>query len=160
MTLNGKDTLDLEQSVLPWLGRTMKALDFFIANQFAKYGVALTKVQFVLLRVLSRNNGIPQNDLAFITNRDKASLTRLVNTMERKELVKRESSESDKRVNLIYITQKGRDVLSAANPTLQKINEQVQNDLSQSEIESTIRTLKKISTNINSEFITHYNESK
>ena len=147
----------MDESIIPWMGKTLKALDFFISEQFANEGITLTKAQFVLLRVLTRNDGIPQNDLAFITNRDKTSLTRLIHTMERKKFVFRKSSMEDKRINLVFITKQGKQVLKDANPALRKINAQVHQNLSGEEIESTIETLKKIGENINAEYVTRVN---
>ena len=147
----------MDQSIIPWMGKTIKALDFYISEQFANEGITLTKAQFVLLRVLTRNDGIPQNDLAFITNRDKTSLTRLIHTMERKGFVTRKSSKEDKRINLVFLTKTGKKVIKDANPTLRKINEQVHSELTGEEIESTIETLKKIGENINAEYLTRVN---
>jgi len=78
-----------EKLLLPWLGRAMKSFDFHLADELLNAGISLSKHQIILLRILSMEDGIPQNDLAFITDRDKTSLTRLISTMERKKLLKR-----------------------------------------------------------------------
>ena len=49
---------------------------------------------------LFHDGPLPQHDLAFLTDRDKTSLTRLLSTMEKKNLVARITSSEDKRVNL------------------------------------------------------------
>ena len=94
-----------EKLLLPWLGRAMKSFDFHLADELLNAGISLSKHQIILLRILSMEDGIPQNDLAFITDRDKTSLTRLISTMERKGLLKRKTCETDKRVNNVFITQ-------------------------------------------------------
>lgn len=146
--------IDLDKTLLPWLGRTMKGIDLFIADFFHERGIELTKVQLILLRVLEKNDGQPQQNLAFITNRDKASLTRLVNTMENKNLVTRVQSKEDKRINRIYITDLGRESLKNALPIIGEAIKTIQHDISVEEIEQTKRVLRKISNNINAEELT------
>ena len=63
----------------------MKVIDYFIMDRFSENGIGLTKVQWLLLKRLKEMNGEPQHSLAFLTNRDKASLTRLLTTMEKKK---------------------------------------------------------------------------
>jgi DNA-binding MarR family transcriptional regulator len=147
-------SFELDKSLLRWLGRTMKALDYYLIDKFDSKGIPLTKAQMITLRILSGQDGIAQNNLAFITNRDKASLTRLIDTMEKKELVHRTHSTADKRVKQVFITKKGRHVIDSAMPALHEIMNEVQDGLSQKEIDTTLKVLKIISKNINADELT------
>ena len=135
-----------EQLLLPWLGRAMKSFDFHLADELAHAGITLSKHQIILLRILSLKDGIPQNDLAFITDRDKTSLTRLISNMERKGLVKRKTCDSDKRVNNIFITQKGLEEAKMAFPLIINEIDKIQQKIKAKEIETTIKVLKQIIT--------------
>ena len=73
--------------------------DYAIADRFHAAGIELTKVQWLLLKRLERSDGLPQHNLAFLTNRNTASLTRLITTMEKKNLVARIPSRDDHRIN-------------------------------------------------------------
>lgn len=86
----------------------MKMMDFYFQDIFKSLSFEITKNQWIVLKKLSANDGTIQNELAFITDRDKTFLTRLITTMEKKELVRRVSSIIDKRQNRIYITEKGK----------------------------------------------------
>lgn len=147
-------SFELEKSLLPWLGRTLKALDYYLMDKFESKGIPLTKAQMITLRMLSRQDGIAQNNLAFITNRNKASLTRLIDTMEKKELVSRSHSSNDKRVKQVFITEKGKNVIESAVPALLEVMKDVQTGLSEKEINTTIKVLKKIRKNINADELT------
>ena len=138
-----------EKLLLPWLGRAMKSFDFHLADELANAGIALSKHQIILLRILSLQDGIPQNDLAFITDRDKTSLTRLISTMERKGLLKRKNCELDKRVNNVFITQKGLKETKNAFPVIINEIDNIQHKLDTEEIETTIKVLKQIITYTN-----------
>lgn len=135
-----------EKLLLPWLGRAMKSFDFHLADELLNAGISLSKHQIILLRILSREDGIPQNDLAFITDRDKTSLTRLISTMERKGLLNRKTCETDKRVNNVFITQKGLEETKMAFPLIINEIDNIQQKINAKEIETTIKVLKQIIT--------------
>ncbi len=135
-----------EKLLLPWLGRAMKSFDFHLADELLNAGISLSKHQIILLRILSMEDGIPQNDLAFITDRDKTSLTRLISTMERKGLLKRKTCETDKRVNNVFITQKGLEEAKMAFPLIINEIDNIQQKINAKEIETTIKVLKQIIT--------------
>ena len=135
-----------EKLLLPWLGRAMKSFDFHLADELLNAGISLSKHQIIFLRILSMEDGIPQNDLAFITDRDKTSLTRLISTMERKKLLKRKTCETDKRVNNVFITQKGLEETKMAFPLIINEIDNIQQKINAKEIETTIKVLKQIIT--------------
>ena len=124
----------------------MKSFDFHLADELLNAGISLSKHQIILLRILSMEDGIPQNDLAFITDRDKTSLTRLISTMERKGLLNRKTCETDKRVNNVFITQKGLEETKMAFPLIINEIDNIQQKINAKEIETTIKVLKQIIT--------------
>ena len=141
---------EIDKSILPWLGRSMKMIDLHMADCLAANGMELTKVQLLLLILLRRENGQPQNSLAIITNRDKASLARLINTMERKGFVTRTTSESDRRIKHIHLTSLGLETLEKAYPVLLKVISTIQVDIDPDDLEIATQVLKKILANIQS----------
>ena len=143
--------INIEKTMLPWIGKTVKAIDYYLADIMKENGIELTKVQLILLKKLNEMDGQPQNNLAFLTNRDKASLARLITTMEKKNLVARIPSKSDHRINNIYITKHGLCILKKAPPIMIEAIEQIQKDIPDKDIEAVIETMKKIGININSE---------
>ncbi len=124
----------------------MKSFDFHLADELLNAGISLSKHQIILLRILSMEDGIPQNDLAFITDRDKTSLTRLISTMECKGLLNRKTCETDKRVNNVFITQKGLEETKMAFPLIINEIDNIQQKINAKEIETTIKVLKQIIT--------------
>ena len=69
--------VELEDTMIPWIGRTGKMMGSFIAENFKKYHLNLTIEQWALLKRLYDKDGQMQNDLAVITQLNKASLIRL-----------------------------------------------------------------------------------
>ncbi|MFM8710085.1 MAG: MarR family winged helix-turn-helix transcriptional regulator [Sphingomonadales bacterium] len=64
--------------------------------------------------------------------RDKPSITRLVDNLERAQLVKRVAAATDRRINLIYLTKEGQQLqeqtMKLADQTLSEALQSVPND--------------------------------
>ena len=140
--------MELKNTLGPWLGKTTKMLACLINETFQQNNVDLTREQWIFLVKLSYKDGIPQNELAFITERDKTSLTRIVKTMERKELIERKVATADKRSKFVYLTEKGRTVFKNTQPIMQKTIQQLQSGLTEEEIKNTIEILRKFQKRI------------
>jgi len=124
-------------------------MDYYIRDNMKSHGINLSKEQFIVLKHLDEKDGRIQNDLAFITNRSKTALTRLIQTMEKKGLVSRSVSEKDMRINHVYLTQLGRQTWEKSYPFFLKIIEELQKGLSQEDIINAQKVMKQIQSNIN-----------
>jgi DNA-binding MarR family transcriptional regulator len=137
-----------EKATIPWIGKAMKSIDLFIAARLSESGIHLTRQQVVLMKILYQDGPLPQNDLAFLTDRDKTSLTRLLSGMEKKNLVARIPSTEDKRVNLVHLTKNGEKVLNETSPTLLDIIRELEDGISEAEKDCVIKVMKQIRENI------------
>ncbi|MEW7290234.1 MarR family winged helix-turn-helix transcriptional regulator [Aquimarina sp. 2304DJ70-9] len=146
--MNNTKAIDLNAHALSWVGKIHYDFGFLVQKAFGENGLDLSKEQWSVLKRLHVNDGQPQNDLAFITHRDKTSMTRLVNTMESKNLVERKSDENDRRVNRIFLTDHGKEVIEKVRPIMYDLVPAVQESLTEEEIENLIGTLKKIKAKI------------
>ncbi|MCB9248404.1 MAG: MarR family transcriptional regulator [Ignavibacteriales bacterium] len=75
---------------------------------FEKEGIKITPQQWSVLTYLWNEDGISQQNLADAFSKDKTSMTRLLNNMEKNELISRKQDEDDKRNKKIYLTFKSR----------------------------------------------------
>lgn len=137
-----------ESATIPWIGKAMKSIDLFISARLSESGINLTRQQVVLMKHLYQDGPLPQNDLAFLTDRDKTSLTRLLSGMEKKNLVARIPSSEDKRVNLVHLTKNGERVLNETAPTLLDIIRELEDGVTKEEKECVIKVMKQIRENI------------
>jgi DNA-binding MarR family transcriptional regulator len=138
-------------SMMPWIGKTMKHIDLFISTKLKEQGIDLTRQQVVMMLILSESGPQPQNNCAFLTDRDKTSLTRLINVMEKKNIVARIPSQEDKRVNIIHLTKNGEAVLASTLPILGGIMKKLQNDIPQEKQDIVIEVMKQIQENVKSQ---------
>ncbi|MFK8045698.1 MAG: MarR family winged helix-turn-helix transcriptional regulator [Crocinitomicaceae bacterium] len=139
---------EFEKSIGPWLGKTMKCVEHKIEGKLEEKGLDISKMQFLLLKSIHQKEGVCQNDLAFFSNRNKSSLTRALNTLEKKKYITRVASKEDRRINQLFITENGLRMIEKAKPLFLEMAALIESGLTKAEIEATINTLKKIQRNV------------
>jgi DNA-binding MarR family transcriptional regulator len=85
-------------------GKASTAIARRLQKKFNTAGLNLTIEQWSVLYQLWKEDGKSQQELCNATFRDKPSITRLVDNLEKLQLVKRVPSETDRRINLVYVT--------------------------------------------------------
>ncbi len=139
--------IDFENSIGPWIGSTIKVIDYYIHEEIKAEKLDLTKEQIIILKNLFFNDGINQNELACLTLRNKSSLTRLLVKMEKKNYIIRKQSKEDKRINNVFITPLGKEMFVQTRPMIKKTMDIMEKDISKKEKQIMISLLKKIQTN-------------
>src|SRR5688572_31618408 len=95
-------------------GKASTAIARRLQKKFNASGLNLTIEQWSVLYHLWKEDGISQQELCNATFRDKPSITRLVDNLEKLNLVKRVPSENDRRINRIYLTKQAQKMQEQA----------------------------------------------
>src|SRR5436190_23466491 len=110
-------------------GKASTAIARRLQKKLNASGLNITIEQWSVLYHLWKQEGISQQELCNATFRDKPSITRLVDNLEKLNLVKRVASENDRRINLIYLKQQGQKLeeqtMQLADETLNEALEKV-----------------------------------
>ena len=85
-------------------GKASTAIARRLQKKFNNAGLNITIEQWSVLYHLWKQDGRSQQQLCDATFRDKPSITRLVDNLEKLNLVKRVPSANDRRINLIFLT--------------------------------------------------------
>ena len=113
-------------------GKASIAIARRLQRKFNQAGLNLTIEQWSVLYHLWKEDGISQQELCTATFRDKPSITRLVDNLEKLSLVKRSPSKDDRRMNMIMLTPDARKLeeqaMVLANETLNEALESVPAD--------------------------------
>ena len=146
-----EEQIDFQSSIGPWMGKTVKIVEYYLQELFTEFGLDLSKEQMIVLKELNVQDGLNQNELASLAFRDKSSMARLLSKMERKNYIQREQSKEDKRINLVYLTEKGRVVYKQTRPVLKKLIKTMEQNITKSEKKQLIKILKKVQFNFTQE---------
>ena len=107
----------------------------------------ITPEQWTVLIYLWQKDGVTQQELCNATFKDKPSMTRLIDNMERQNLVVRISSKTDRRINQIHLTRTGRDLESKSRYVAHKTLKEALKGLSAEELRISQEVLKKVFAN-------------
>ncbi len=103
-------------------GKASTAISRRLQKNFKQANVDVTIEQWSVLYHLWKEDGLNQQQLCDATFRDKPSITRLVDNLEKLKLVKRVPSKNDRRINMIYLTKEAEQLqeqtMALANQTL------------------------------------------
>ncbi len=129
-------------------GKASTAIARRLQKNFKQNGVDITIEQWSVLYHLWKEDGISQQQLCACTFRDKPSITRLVDNLEKLKLVKRVASKEDRRINMIYLTPEAQQLqeqtMDLAGQTLSEALEGV----TENQIEIAKQVLQKVYENL------------
>ena len=129
-------------------GRLSMLINRYLYNQFKKAELGITVEQWTILAILWQKDKVTQQILSDITLRDKPSITRLIDNLEKRNLVVRIHDSSDRRVNLIYLTQKGIDMENKASAIINEVAGKTLSEISDEEIIVCRNVLRKVLNNL------------
>lgn len=112
----------------------------------------LTDVQFNLMMLLQHQSctreGLSQAQLSNMMLVNRANITSLIDRMEKADLVIRTPAPSDRRSNIVKLTNRGKRLLAQIEPLYAKEVKRIMAALKQAEQKKLIAMLEKIRNNI------------
>ncbi len=121
----------------------------YLSKIFQNHGFNLTPEQFLVMDTLWDEGVLSQQQIADILIKDKNSVTKLIDALEKKGLVKRVAGTSDRRLNKIHLTDLAitlkDDITAIALESTNTIIREIPKD----ELITFVRVLNKMSDNMN-----------
>ncbi|NCS93081.1 MAG: MarR family transcriptional regulator [Leptospira sp.] len=104
--------------------------------------------ELALLTRVFEKPGIPQSELSNLTIKNKSTVSRLLNSLEKKNLILRVQDKKDKRVFNIHLSNKGEIVVVRFLTILISKMDLITNGISKKDLNTTISSLKIIYQNV------------
>ena len=138
------------------IGRLSKTMGQSVDRAFSKHGYPVTTEQEMVLRTLRSTGPISQTELANYTGQDRNNLSRTVGILEKKGLVRKENSQTDRRYCEISITPEGETVHERLWEILEEWRKQLFDGIEHRDLEyftdvanKLIENIEKIKVNFN-----------
>ena len=106
----------LEDALAYQIHRTARLLRYHLLGFFRRQEVDITPEQWFILYRLNRQDRLSQSDLTDRAIDDRANITRLVDALEKRQLVARHPDPDDRRRSLVGLTDRGRDLVERLLP--------------------------------------------
>jgi len=136
------DPLDYDPEANPGyhFGRTFYALKQGLRKAFLDNGIDITPEQWFALAFLWKSEGMNQCELAEATTKDRTTITRIVDRLERKGLIVRKRDPKDRRSYNLHPTAKSQELRAVAVPVAKAFRDKVFGGLPHEDIEA-VRTI-------------------
>ena len=139
----------MAQDTISLISRIRENANKFICKELKTSGITgIVPSHGDIMAVLFKSHKCTMKELAANIRRTKATLTVLVDKLEKIGYVKREKSSQDSRVTYITLTKKGLDLKPVFEDISKKLNNLVFTDISEKEGETLHKILEKINKNL------------
>lgn len=138
----------LSKEIAVELNLTGCKLKQYLAAKLRKNDVPLTPEQFMLIDLLWNQGEMTQQQLADQLQKDKNSVTKLVDAIEKKGFVIRKQNPHDRRANTLVLTEKANELKPGAKQKGISILDQILEGISEDELRSFLSTLRKLNSNM------------
>ena len=139
---------NLENVYFFLLERTIRRFRKFSQREMSKRGFDISGEQWIILKRAHEEPGISQKEIAKSTYKDPASVTRMLDLLEKRGLLERQDHGNDRRSYSIYLTNDGLAFVKNILPLAEEMRDFGLRDVSESEKQTFIKVLNKIYNNL------------
>lgn len=125
------------------VARAANHINQTINTVLSEYGIA--PEQRILLEILTSCEKANQTTLATLLNKSNTTVSRTLDSLEKKDLIVKKSVEGDKRVNVISVTPQGQALLEKTEASVQAFRNTLAQKLSDEERKTLFTLLEKLS---------------
>ncbi|MFT5833926.1 MAG: DNA-binding MarR family transcriptional regulator [Cognaticolwellia sp.] len=131
------------------IARTHRTMLNTLQQRLADNGFDITSEQAIIIMTLYQEDGIAQQEIANAVFKDKSSVKRLIDNMERKNLIVRVPDQNDRRNKLIYLTHGGKALREEMSKVAICVLNDAQENIDKEEIKICKKVLRQIFNNLN-----------
>ena len=138
----------LSKQIAVDLNLTACKLKQYMASKLKQFNIPLTPEQFLLIDLLWNQGPMTQQQLATQMHKDKNSVTKLVDAIEKKGFAVREQNAQDRRSNIVHLTKLADELKVEAKKSGIFLLDQALVGIDEKEQRDFIATLNKLTINM------------
>ena len=120
-------------------------------DKLQENGINITPEQFLVLDILWKEQSLSQQNIADIIQKDKNSVTKIIDSLEKKNLVRRVVDKNDRRINKIELTNDGSALEKVTTEVAINFMNDVIKDIDAQELDSFVNVMRKLKNNLEGE---------
>ena len=141
----------LNRQVSVFLNLVHNRFKQYISLFFQEEGYNITPEQFLVMDALWNEGKMSQQQIANTILKDKNSVVKLIDGLEKKNLVKRVTNSEDRRQNLIELTLHAREIQKHVTELAITAVDLIIKDIPDNDLQVFIKVLAKMAENMNEE---------
>jgi len=134
--------LDIQEDICFLLAGAYRYVTRLCGEEFATYGI--TPVQFIVLMHLEADKSDSQRCLSRITRIDRTTIVGVVDRLEQKGLVLRNTVAEDRRVHRVVLTEYGQEIKNHLAIAAKRVRSKLTNKISSKEYKELSRLLEMV----------------
>ena len=138
----------LDDGIYFLMDKSIRSSKKFTSAIFKEQGIEITIDQWVVMRRIYEERSQTQVELAKATDKDTASITRILDLLHKKGLVRRTPNITDRRKSELVLTLKGISTVEKTYPVIAEIRAKEISDISFEDLQTAKEVLTKIAQNM------------
>ena len=141
----------LDDIIFYTLDKSIRTYRMYAQKRLREFGFEITIDQWLVLKALTENPGILQQEIAAKVFKDNASVTRIIELLAKADYLERKINPDDRRRSNLKVTLKGKKIISDVQNVVLENRANALSGISQTELETVQRVLLKITENCQEE---------
>lgn len=139
--------MEIQKAFSFWIDRTSRMMKYFASTKANELDLGITIDQWVILLMVSKGDNISQTDIVERTFKDKASVARISDILDKKGYIERKRNPENRREYMMKATKKGVLKVEQLTPYVLEAREIGMNGFSEEERVSLVSMLQRIHNN-------------
>lgn len=137
----------LENILFYTMDKSIRSYRVFAQKRLRDKGFQITIDQWLILKVLMDHPGIMQQEVAEMVFKDNASVTRIIDILEKSKYLRKKTNPNDRRKFILKITPSGERVIQEVQKIVLENRAMALSGISEKDLEITSKVLNQIIEN-------------
>ena len=120
-------------------------------DKLQENGINITPEQYLVLDILWEKQSLSQQNIADIIQKDKNSVTKIIDSLEKKNLVIRVVDKNDRRINKIELTEEGSALEKITTEVAINFMNDVVKNIDTKDLDTFVNVMRQIKNNLEGE---------
>ena len=117
-------------------------------DKLQENGINITPEQYLVLDILWDQQSLSQQNIADIIQKDKNSVTKIIDSLEKKSLVRRVVDKKDRRINKIELTDEAMALEKLTTEVAINFMNEVVKDIDKQELDNFVNVMQRMKNNL------------
>lgn len=117
-------------------------------DRLQQNGINVTPEQYLVLDILWEKQSLSQQNIANLIQKDKNSVTKIIDSLEKKNLVNRVVDQKDRRINKIELTKEGLALEKITTEVAINFMNDTVKDIDGQDLDKLVEVMRKLKDNI------------
>ena len=120
----------------------------FFFDRLQEHGINITPEQYLVLDILWEKQSLSQQNIADIIQKDKNSVTKIIDSLEKKNLVQRVVDKKDRRINKIVMTDEAFALEKITTEVAVNFMNDVVKGIDKQELDGFVKVMRQLKNNL------------